>query len=110
MCDIKDIERNQNERVRAAMELFNVSDDEAVILLREYKWNQDRLEADWFDNDKKVRIKCGTDVDPQILKRDPKVDNSKATRNKGLCNICFSPFEGKKDCLHCGHEFCTECW
>ena len=71
MCDIKDIERNQNERVKSAMELFSVSDDQAVILLREYKWNQDRLEADWFDNDKKVRQKCGIDVDPKIAKSNP---------------------------------------
>ena len=110
VCDIEDIKRNQNERVRAIVELFNVNDDEAVILLREYKWNNDRLETDWFENERKVRIKCGIDIDPQLAKRDSRVDNSKSTKNKGLCNICFSPFEGQKDSLHCGHEFCTECW
>lgn len=81
------------------MELFSVTEEEAVILLREYKWNNDRLQTDWFENSSKVRYKCGLEMDPKYRKSKPQMEASLAEKNSGFCTICYTPFEGAKDQL-----------
>ena len=110
VCDIEDIKRNQNQRVAECVELFSVTEEEAVILLREYKWNNDRLQGDWFENQNKIRYKCGLAMDPEYRKSKPQMETSLAEKNQGMCAICYTPFDGAKDQLSCGHQFCCDCW
>jgi hypothetical protein len=92
--DIREIERSQNMKVQEFVEEFNVTSDEAVLLLREFKWNEDKLRDAWYENDHRVKVRTGLKIDPQLEKDKPQMAFSKKDKNKGMCLVCFEPFDG----------------
>ncbi len=93
--------------------MFGFTDDEAILVLRRYKWNTDKLQSEWFDKEKGLRIQCGMTVDLGNAKKNPNSEYSKAKLNGGYCLICYGQFgsgTSKKIGLKCGHEFCADDW
>jgi len=80
-------------------DLFNISIDDATLLLLYYKWNFDKLEMEWFTDQSKIRLNAG--IPAERIKRD---------MGKG-CPICFNNFTDRTpESLKCGHCFCLDCW
>jgi len=94
-----EIEKKVTTTIQDCVDLCVISSDEATIILMYYKWNWDKLQADWFNKEKEIREKCGI---PSI--------KSKEKPNE-QCPICFEDLDLKNaDLLKCNHAFCTLCW
>lgn len=95
---------------------MGLSSDEAVATLRYYKWNMDKLQNEWFENERKLRTKIGIDFNNELLKSKPEVKASLAGENGGYCMICYTQFNTDKDSesfalgLTCSHQFCKYDW
>eukprot|EP00826_Nyctotherus_ovalis_P024576 TRINITY_DN1898_c0_g3_i1.p2 TRINITY_DN1898_c0_g3~~TRINITY_DN1898_c0_g3_i1.p2 ORF type:complete len:490 (-),score=172.28 TRINITY_DN1898_c0_g3_i1:96-1565(-) len=102
LIEINEIEKSMYVCIRNIKELFATSEDNAITLLKMYKWNEDKLQQDYFANDKAVLQKCG-------LVPDPSVGTQKGSQTD--CLICFTSLAGRPvDKLSCGHVFCSDCW
>ncbi|CAE7781353.1 putative E3 ubiquitin-protein ligase ARI5 [Symbiodinium microadriaticum] len=98
-----EIELRQKSVITEASELLQVSTEDGFVLLREYRWDLLRLQEAWFDNDQKVRNRCGLSTScpspaPSSVKSGPKT-----------CSICMSAIDDLI-ALDCAHGFCAECW
>ena len=71
---------------------------------RYYKWDENRLNDEWFSNESKVREKVGLPVSSTD-------SASIAPADAALCGICFETYS-KKDlyAMDCNHPFCKGCW
>ena len=99
---MEDIEMTMNECIRKTKELFCTSEDNAITLLKMYKWNDDKLQQDYFGDDKAVSYKCGLLPDP---------NNMVLVEDSTFCMICFDTLtKENSDKLVCGHTFCNNCW
>lgn len=92
--------------INDAMELLDVTNEEAFVLLREYSWDLGRLQEDWFENEQKVRDKCGLGEPGRGL---GPTTTSSMTGLAQNCPICMQPVEELVS-LDCNHGFCRECW
>ncbi len=43
VCTIESIEKRQKVKIDETVELFGLSEDEAIIILRYFKWNFDKI-------------------------------------------------------------------
>ncbi len=100
---MEDIEKIMYEDyIKKIKELLYTNEDTAITLLKMYKWNADKLQQEYFANDKEVLYKCGLMPDPKTAVAEGSLSN---------CMICFESLEGRTvDNLICGHKFCGECW
>ena len=99
-----------NAAVQSVAEALNIPTSAALISLRRYDWDKQRL-LDSFIID---QDKCLTDAG--VYCRCNRSDNALEHENKkeqpGMCAICFDD-DLKKDQMYampCGHTFCVECW
>ncbi|CAK9025798.1 unnamed protein product [Durusdinium trenchii] len=99
-----DLANRQNKCISEASDLLQVTHEEGFVLLRQHGWDLLRLQEAWFDNDQKVRNRCGlstakcTSPAPSSNLAGPKV-----------CSICMSAIDDLV-ALDCSHGFCEECW
>jgi len=102
IIEINEIEKSMYTCVKNVKELFAISEDNAITLLKMYKWNEDKLQQDYFANDKTVLQGCGLVPDPSTgIKEGSKTD----------CLICLSSLQDRPvDKLICNHVFCSDCW
>ncbi len=111
---LENIEKVQWNLVNDARETLGVNDDQAITLLRYFKWNLEKLQESWFaDDQQKLMKKIGLVFDPIITKSYPYVNSTLKANNQGYCQICYSKFnttDAKPDALQCGHEFCSQDW
>lgn len=102
LIDIDEIEKSMYVCIKNIKELFATSEDGAITLLKTYKWNEDKLQQDYFTNDKAVLQKC-------YLAPDPKAKIKSGSQTD--CLICFTSLKDRPvDKLSCGHIFCSDCW
>ena len=104
------------------METLCLNEDQAIAALRNFHWNNERLQEQWFNNETKVRTEIGIEFDQVKFKNQPKdkiaeMNASLKENHGGYCIVCYSSFsEGENDpsskalALECGHEFCVGCW
>ena len=91
-------------------ELFGMEDDALIHAARHYKWDQEKMEGQWFDNQAKLVKELGIEFDTK-LNNDPAINYSTPAKNGGVCVICWEPLSAQtKFSMECGHEFCLECW
>jgi len=125
--------KRKEHAISQLVEILCIQRDEAQILLRHYKWDQGKIESEWFNDEGRVRDICGI---PE-LKNGKKSGNSSSStntlgkrgRSRGsnpqhssapgdgskmngdLCQICLDRFEkSEMDSLSCNHNFCKSCW
>lgn len=94
-------------------EFFDCSEDDAIIMLRHFKFNIEKLQNEWFDNEG-LKKAIGLEYDSKIAKEFPEVEMSLREANEGYCIICYNEFDdGDFKCVSipkCKHEFCKSCW
>jgi hypothetical protein len=49
--------------------VFGFNSDQAISVLRYFKWDLDKLQNTWFDREKELRKKIGIDYDQTIPKK-----------------------------------------
>jgi ariadne-1 len=97
-----DVSARQKRCVMDCENLLDLRPGEAFVLLREHAWDLDRLQEAWFDNEDKVRRRCG--LGPRGV---PSSSSSAACSTS--CPICMQTVN-EVVLLDCGHGFCPDCW
>mmetsp|Transcript_21552 Transcript_21552/g.30186 ORF Transcript_21552/g.30186 Transcript_21552/m.30186 type:complete len:542 (+) Transcript_21552:54-1679(+) len=86
--------------------LFNVPSSAAAVLLREYKWNKERLVETFFAGQNKILEKCGV----ESRCNSTRCDLIESTTRRD-CEICYEDYTSNEMLrMPCGHEFCLQCW
>lgn len=94
-----EIEERLNTVVQNYVDLFNVSSDDAILVLLYCKWNSETLETNWFNDQAEIRLAAG--VPAEMAEKNVKTH----------CPVCFEQLTDKaSECLKCGHWFCISCW
>mmetsp|Transcript_2590 Transcript_2590/g.2897 ORF Transcript_2590/g.2897 Transcript_2590/m.2897 type:complete len:512 (+) Transcript_2590:112-1647(+) len=98
-------ERSQNI-INEVMDFLNIpSKSAALILIRHFKWNKEKLVQAYMENPEKVCKAAG--VSP-TFEEERKCKNKK---KKMCCPICLDDVLGKDTfALSCGHRNCKNCW
>ena len=55
----QEITAKQQEIIRSIQSVLSVSSDTATLLLRHFKWSENRIHEEWFQDEDKVREKVG---------------------------------------------------
>lgn len=99
-----ELQTRQSKCIAEASDLLQVTQEEGFVLLREHGWDLLRLQEAWFDNDQKVRHRCGLSTAKCVS---PAPSSNLA--GPKACSICMSAIDDLV-ALDCGHGFCAECW
>ena len=93
-----------------AHDMFAMERDDMMIIIRHYKWNEDRMQQEWFDDQEKLQHKLGLVYDKK-LDKDPQINVSLPSMNPdNYCLSCYEELtEENKYSLSCGHTFCIHC-
>eukprot|EP00931_Biecheleriopsis_adriatica_P053750 TRINITY_DN3153_c0_g1_i1.p1 TRINITY_DN3153_c0_g1~~TRINITY_DN3153_c0_g1_i1.p1 ORF type:complete len:532 (-),score=94.03 TRINITY_DN3153_c0_g1_i1:91-1686(-) len=97
-----ELAERQSKCITEAAELLQVSPEEGFVLLRSHAWDLLRLQEAWFDDDRKVRERCGLDPTGATP------SSSSKALGPGKCSICMNDMDLIS--LSCSHGFCSECW
>ena len=101
------------EKVEEIKDLLQCNSDKAIQILKYFKWDNDKLINNWFDQEHKLKHKIGIDFDTKLPISFPYINGTLRANNQGFCSICYSKFDhgiNKVDSLACGHEFCASDW
>ena len=50
-----EIEERQQKIIQEVIELMGLSEDDAITALKHFSWNPEKLQEQWFDNERKTR-------------------------------------------------------
>ena len=82
VLQLTDIEKTLMNLVKDAKETLGVNDNDAIILLRHYKWNLEKLQEQWFSVDTtKLLRKIGVEFDPTLPKSFPYINGTLKAHN-----------------------------
>jgi len=73
------------------------NDDHALAILRHFKWNQVKLNDDWWKDTDKLKIEIGLEYDPELTAKYPDIVNTTAAKNDNTCHVCYCEFEEDGD-------------
>mmetsp|Transcript_74615 Transcript_74615/g.207394 ORF Transcript_74615/g.207394 Transcript_74615/m.207394 type:complete len:559 (+) Transcript_74615:186-1862(+) len=102
-----ELQDRQRRCIRDAEELLDVSQEESFVLLREHGWDLARLQEAWFNDEAKVRGRCG--LGQSAAAGPSSSSSSPAPLAPATCPICMTTME-RAISLECGHGFCQDCW
>ncbi|BDA49808.1 probable E3 ubiquitin-protein ligase ARI7 [Coccomyxa sp. Obi] len=95
------LRERQQDAVKAVAGVLSISDGEVVRVLRQFKWDANRVNEEWFADEGSVRRKVGLLEDAPVA----------STSGKTTCQICFEEFDLKNmRAARCKHYFCKPCW
>jgi len=100
-----ELAERQKKCLAEAADLLQVSPEESFVLLREHGWDIARLQEAWFEDDRRVRARCGLVCTGST----PSASSSSSISAHGTCPICMCAV-GQLIPLGCGHGFCRDCW
>ena len=97
------------------------TDDDVMAVLRYFDWNQEKMEAKWYDekNQQKLRYEIGLEFNPALVQKYPFIEDSLAKKNGGLCAVMYCDFENPDEggdpdmeavSLSCGHQYSALAW
>ena len=81
----QEVRAKQQEAVARVVAVLQVTSDEATQLLRAFKWNVNRVNDEWFQNEEEVRAKVG------LMPVDAMTDASES-EHQVTCGVCFDEF------------------
>ena len=83
--------------------LLNISEDEAQVILQNFKWDKEKLTDCYFSNPEKVHQECGLESYSAYV--------MVQLQDKFLCQICYDETDiSESFALGCGHRFCKCCF
>jgi hypothetical protein len=86
---LEDIKPNVEGKVREYGDLFGLDADRMYLVAKYYRWNQERMQSEWFENESTLKYALGLYPDPAVAK-DKSTSVSLAKNLKdGLCLICY---------------------
>mmetsp|Transcript_19023 Transcript_19023/g.41444 ORF Transcript_19023/g.41444 Transcript_19023/m.41444 type:complete len:539 (+) Transcript_19023:121-1737(+) len=101
--------------VQDVADVCGCSESAAAILMREHKWDKERLLESYVDDPARVQKKCGvlarcqdSNICPPAAKKGPPQRNLRRH-----CEICMDEDGFDQDemiGMPCAHEFCDCCW
>jgi len=97
----EDVARLQTEMVNETAELLDVPHDDALMLLRFFKWSKDALTEAFFtdpeETQRRAGIRCTVSAPVEAFVADK------------MCEICYT--DAPISVLNCGHNnYCADCW
>ncbi|TPX72182.1 hypothetical protein SpCBS45565_g00427 [Spizellomyces sp. 'palustris'] len=94
----------QNKEIAHVAGILGCLPEHAATMLRQFKWNKERLIERYMEDPEGESEKAGVVVD---TKKQPRF----TVVNKFECPICCSDEEGLETlALSCGHRFCRDCY
>jgi ariadne-1 len=98
----KEVEPLMAALVREVSDLLAINQEVSQILLRQFKWNKERLLEVYYNNPDKVMVDAGLDLFSS---------NPQGADAAIVCRICGDEV-GPNDAfgLGCGHNFCKDCY
>jgi ariadne-1 len=87
-------------RLKDAVDVLDVPQSAAAVLLREHKWSKEVLLEKFYNDPHKLEQKYGVFYRCNPVK--PKAVSK-------TCQICYED-DQPMIAMPCGHEFCRECW
>ncbi|KAL2641981.1 hypothetical protein R1flu_009568 [Riccia fluitans] len=101
-----DIRLRQEEAISTITNFLSVSNVEAGILLRHFKWDVGKVNEEWFSDEDRVRRSVGLSG----LSSAPVENRRRIEYLK--CAICFEVYavSSMKSSPGCEHYFCEACW
>lgn len=107
---VNEIRTALSAKLEEATELYKMDTDDMMIIIRHYKWNNSKMEQNWFDQSEQLKYVLGLEYNKQ-LDKDPQVNVSLPKNNPdGYCLICYEYLtKDNKYNLACGHTFCISC-
>jgi len=105
----EEIVGRQAKWIRDAAELLDVSEQDSFVLLVQYGWELSRLQEDWFQNEKKVRERCGIALETGGEPSSSSSSTPACATALATCNIC-QEIVSELVMLDCKHGFCKACW
>lgn len=117
VLDAADCQALANEEVTHVRELLDCSFDVAAVLLRQFRWDRERLTSAYLEDSEKVLLRAGFhrgqsmeiihDGSGTVLIGGTQQPASSLEEIK--CLICYEQ-KAAYSALACGHKFCNECY
>eukprot|EP00826_Nyctotherus_ovalis_P049942 TRINITY_DN6072_c0_g1_i2.p1 TRINITY_DN6072_c0_g1~~TRINITY_DN6072_c0_g1_i2.p1 ORF type:complete len:502 (+),score=168.25 TRINITY_DN6072_c0_g1_i2:72-1577(+) len=106
------VEKLLDEAVQSITDLLGVTNDQAVSILKYFKWDVSKIESKWFDDPVHYGKLCGITFDSSMMQGDEKSNLLDFDPNVDECVVCYESFTEAKPgaALDCKHKFCDECW
>jgi ariadne-1 len=99
-----DIQAQQDELVSEVNMILDITNEDAAILLRHFRWNKERLIEDYMDRSRKVLEDAGLGQGTSSL---PKLQAIPGF----VCDICCEDGPGLQSfAMKCGHRYCLDCY
>lgn len=95
-----------NIEVQSISEALNIPHSAAVISLRKYNWDRQRLLDSFITNKDECTVEAG------VYHKCIESSSQNHTRSGSMCAICFDD-DMQSDQMYsmpCGHAFCVDCW
>jgi hypothetical protein len=76
VCSVESIVKRQTEKVAEVTDMMGLSEDESMAVLRHFKWNIDKLQNNWFEKEKALRLQIGLEFDKSVASKHSHVNGS----------------------------------
>ncbi len=61
--------------------MLDCDSDKAILILKNFKWDNDIVMANWFDQEEKLNYKLGIEFDPSLAKNFPFIKDTLRANN-----------------------------
>ncbi|KAL6748380.1 hypothetical protein V8C86DRAFT_2879354 [Haematococcus lacustris] len=96
----QDLQLRRDDAIREVTSVLGISDDDALRVLRKYKWDVNRVHDQWFSDMDAVKASVGL--------QDPGPSTS---ADHATCMVCFDTFPlSEMRSAACRHHYCSTCW
>lgn len=81
MYTVEKIHERQMQKVEEIKDLLGLNADKAILVLRHFKWDLDKLQNNWFEKEKHLKLEIGLEFDQSIPKKFSYVNASLSANN-----------------------------
>jgi len=102
---ISDVKPTVKGFLQEMTDLYEAGPDTCMKIAMHYRWNREKMDAEWFEAKQDLEKMLGITFDESILKQNPEVQDSCPESNGGYCMICYEEFTSKDDsfAMSCRH-------
>ena len=63
------------KKLEEVQELFAMDSDDLMIIIRHYRWNEDKMQQEWFNQQEKLKLELGLEFNKK-LNQSPEISSS----------------------------------